>query len=87
MNTHGKMTAERFQLLKLVDEICRKDKFKVAPAKELINIITSQRNIKSGGVRKMLWELGQCGYLESPLRGCWRLTDKSRKLLDDVGRH
>jgi len=79
-----KLTMERFQLLKLVDEISRKNSFGIAPIQDLIDIITAQRNIKSGAVRKMAWELSKDGYLENPLRGCWRLTDKGKKLLKEV---
>jgi hypothetical protein len=79
-----KITLERFQILKCIDEISRKNGFGVAPIKDLINIFTSQRNIKSIGVRKMVWLLNKKGYLESPLRGCWRLSEKGKKVLDKV---
>jgi len=84
MNDPEKMTVERFQLLWLVYEICAQNKFKVAPVQELINIITSERNVKSVAVRKMVWELGRGGYLENPLRGCWRLTQKGKQLLKEI---
>jgi len=79
-----KLTPERYEVLKLVSEISRKSPFRVAPVQELIDIITSKRDIKSGAVRKMVWELSKDGYLENPLRGCWRLTEKGRELLKEV---
>jgi len=84
MDNPGKMTPERYEVLKLVAEISEKSDFGVAPIQKLIDIITSKRNIKSGAVRKMVWELNKDGYLENPLRGCWRLTEKGRSLLKEV---
>jgi len=84
MDGSEKITIEKFQLLKHVDSIIKKNKFGVAPIQELINIIISERNVKSGTVRKMVWELSRDGYLENPLRGCWRLTERGRKLLSKV---
>jgi len=40
--------------------------------------------ISSLAIRKMVWELSREGYLESPLRGCWRLTEKAHLLLKGV---
>ena len=84
MNDPEKLTPERYEVLKLVNEISQKSPFKVAPIQELIDIITSKRNIKDGAVRKMVHELNKDGYLENPLRGCWRLTEKGRELLKEV---
>ena len=84
MDDPEKLTPERYEVLKLVGEISKKSPFKVAPIQELIDVITSKRNIKSGAVRKMVYELNKDGYLENPLRGCWRLTDKGRELLREV---
>jgi ribosomal protein S19E (S16A) len=81
MNDPGKITIERFQMLKTIDETCSKNKFGIAPIQEVINIVTAQRNVKSGAVRKMVWELAKEGYIENPLRGCWRLSEKGRSFL------
>jgi len=79
-----KLTPERYEVLKLTAEISEKNDFGVAPIQELIDVITSKRDVKSGAVRKMVWELSKDGYLENPLRGCWRLTEKGRELLKEV---
>jgi len=79
-----KLTMERFQVLRLVDQLSKENEFGVAPIQELINIITAQRNVKSVTVRKLVLELHRDGYLENPLRGCWRLTEKGKKLLKEV---
>jgi len=84
MDDPEKLTLERYEVLKLISEISRKNPFKVAPIQELIDVITSKRNIKSGAVRKMVHELNKDGYLENPLRGCWRLTEKGKKMLKEV---
>ena len=84
MDDPEKLTPERYEVLKLVSEISRKNSFKVAPIRELIDAITSKRNIKGGAVQKMVWELNKDGYLENPLRGCWRLTEKGKQLLEEV---
>jgi len=79
-----KITFEKYRLLKLIDDLCRESGFGIAPVKELIDIVTSKRNIKSGAVRKTVWELSKDGYIENPLRGCWRLTEKGREALKNV---
>ena len=84
MDCPAELTLEKFQVLKLVDEISQKSNFGIAPVKQLIDIITSQRNITSIAVRKMVWELSKAGYLENPLRGCWRLTKKGKQALKEV---
>jgi len=84
MDDPEKLTPERYEVLKLTQEISRENDFGVAPIQKLIDIITSRRGIKSGAVRKMVWELGRQGYLENPLRGCWRLTSKGKELLKEV---
>jgi len=81
----GKLTPERFQVLKLVDEISKKNEFGVAEVQKLIQILTAERKIKPITVRMTIKRLAQDGYLENPLRGCWRLTEKGRKLLKEVG--
>ena len=80
-----KLTPEKFEILKLVNEICKKNRYRLAPVKELVEIVTSQRNVRDVTVRKMIWKLSKEGYLENPLRGCWRLTKKGRNLLRKVG--
>ena len=84
MNDIEKLTPERYEVLKFVAEISEKNDFGVAPIQELIDVITSRRDIKSGAVRKMVWELSKDGYLENPLRGCWRLTHKGEEILKEV---
>ena len=84
MDDPEKLTPERYEVLKLVRDICRRSSFRVASVQELIDIITSKRDVKSGAVRKMVWELSKDGYLENPLRGCWRLTQKAKELLKEV---
>jgi len=79
-----KITLESFQLLSLIDEICRRNQYGFAPISELIKIVTAQRGVKSVAVRKMTWKLAKEGYIENPLRGCWRLTEKGRLLLKEV---
>jgi Mn-dependent DtxR family transcriptional regulator len=81
MNDPEKMTIEGFQMLKTIDELCANNSFSVAPIREVINVVTAQRNVKSGAVRKMVWELAKEGYIENPLRGCWRLSEKGRSFL------
>jgi len=79
-----KITVEKFEVLKLIDDISSKNKFGIAQIQDIINIITSRRSIKSVGVRKMVWELSKEGFIQNPLRGCWRLTEKGKKILEDV---
>jgi len=79
-----KLTMKKFQMLKLIDEISKKNEYNFAPVKTVIDTVTSKEGISSIAVRKMIWELHRDGYLESPLRGCWRLTDKARELLSEV---
>jgi len=79
-----KLTAEKFQMLKLINDLSAKNEFSVASIQELISAVTAQRNITSIAVRKMVWELAQKGLIYNPLRGHWRLTDKGREILKNV---
>ena len=79
-----KLTYEKLQTLKLVQILSEKNEFKIAPISELIEAVTSTRDVKSGAVRKMVWELNKLGYLENPLRGCWRLTEKGKQVLEEI---
>lgn len=79
-----KLTAEKCQILKLINDISAKNDFAVAPIQELIAAVVSQRSITGIAVRKMVWELSQKGLICNPLRGHWRLTDKGKELLKSV---
>ena len=79
-----KLTPERYEVLRLVAEISSENSFKVCPIKDLIEIVTKRRSITPIAVRKMVYELNKDGYIENPLRGCWRLTEKGRDLLKEV---
>jgi len=79
-----KLTAEKFQVLKLINDLSAKNEFGVASIQELIDVVTVKRNITSIAVRKMVWELARKGLICNPLRGHWRLTDKGKELLKSV---
>ena len=84
MNNPEKLTMERYQVLRLVNQLSKENEFGVAPIQKLVQILTSERKIKPISVRVTVMRLAQDGYLENPLRGCWRLTEKGRKLLKEV---
>ena len=84
MDDPEKLTPERYEVLRLVAEISSKNSFKVCPIRDLIEVVTKRRSITSVAVRKMIYELSKSGYIENPLRGCWRLTDRGRELLKEV---
>jgi hypothetical protein len=79
-------TLERLRVLTLVDELASRNEFGVAPIRDLIRQTVTQKKVTEMAVRKMVWELSRSGYLENPIRGCWRLTDKARELLKSFGK-
>jgi Mn-dependent DtxR family transcriptional regulator len=79
-----KLSLEKFRMLKLIDELSRKSEFGFAKVGDLIKVVCSQKKIRESSVRKMVWELAKDGYIESPIRGCWRLTEKARAVLKGV---
>jgi len=79
-----KLTMERFQVLKLIDDICKQSEFGVAPTQKLIQVLTAERGIKPTSVRVTIMRLARDGYLENPLWGCWRLTEKGKQVLKEV---
>jgi len=79
-----KLTAEKFQMLKIIKELSEKSEFGMASIQELIGVVTAKRNITSIAVRKMVWELAQKGLIYNPLRGHWRLTDKGQEILKSI---
>ena len=84
MDNSEKLTPERYEVLRLVAEISSKNSFKVCPIRDLIEVVTKRRPITPIAVRKMIYELSKSGYIENPLRGCWRLTEKGKKILKEV---
>ena len=84
MDDPEKLTPERYEVLRFIEQISSRNPFKVCPVKDLIETITKRRSVTSIAVRKMVTMLNKQGYLENPLRGCWRLTEKGRELLKEV---
>jgi len=39
---------------------------------------------KRGAVAKHIMELNKEGYIENPIRGCWRLTELGEKALEEI---
>ena len=79
-----KITVKKFEVLKLINDMSSKNEFGVAQTQEIIKAITLDRDISNAGVRKMIWELSKDGLIYNPLRGCWRPTEKGKKVLEDV---
>jgi DNA-binding MarR family transcriptional regulator len=79
-----KITPEQYEILKTVSVISKNSEFKAAPIKQIIEEITKKRNVKNGAVRKLICVLNKNGYLENPLRGCWKLSDKGLKILKEL---
>jgi Mn-dependent DtxR family transcriptional regulator len=79
-----KISFEQFDVLKTVSEICQCNEFNFAPISQIISEVQKKRDVKSGAVRKLIYELNKQKYLTNPLRGCWRLTDKGLEVLKEL---
>ena len=80
----SEMTIERIQILDLVRELCNKNKYGVADIKNIIAIVTKERNIKPLSVRVQVSVCKKMGLLENPFVGGWKLTDKGRSVLEKI---
>ena len=80
----SEMTIGRFQILKLIDELCDKTEYKLASTKDLIELISTERNIKKQSVRVGLSICKKMGLLENPIQGGWRLTEKGKDVLENI---
>jgi len=79
-----KITLKKLQMLRTIDEIANKTGLGMTPIEDLINILAPQRCVRAMAIRKMVWQLNKEGYIENPIRGCWRLTEKGKKVLEEV---
>jgi len=79
-----KLTKEAFDMLYVINEVCKNNTFKIAPVAEIIRLITEKRAVKSISVRKSIWSLARSGLVENPIRGCWRLTSEGHKVLEEI---
>ena len=78
------ISLNNIEILKLIHEISTKNEFKIAPIQQLINIITNKKNTTENSIRIQVHRLYKKGYIESPIRGCYRLTEKGRKILNHL---
>lgn len=69
------LTIERLHALSAVSQVTKESEFNVAQIQGVIECLGKTR----GAVAKMLTFLHQEGYLENPMRGCWRLTPLGAK--------
>ena len=84
MDNPERLTVGKFQVLKLIDDMCKQSEFGVASMQKLIQVLTAERGIKPTSVRVTIMRLAREGYLENPLWGCWRLTEKGKQVLKEV---
>jgi Mn-dependent DtxR family transcriptional regulator len=77
-------TLKAVEVLEVIDAVSRRNKYGVAPMKEIIDVLAERRPVKPATVRKMVWSLGRRGLASSPILGCWVLTEEGRKLLSEV---
>jgi Mn-dependent DtxR family transcriptional regulator len=80
-----RLTLERLEALKIIDEISSENEFGVAPIKKIIKLMEIKRGIKNSAVRKLIWELTRMGFVENPILGGYRLTEKGRRALQIEG--
>jgi DNA-binding transcriptional regulator PaaX len=80
------ITLNNIEILNLIHQISNKNEFKVAPIQEIIKIITKERNATAVSVRMQVYRLHKRGYLENPIRGCYRLTEKGLRILNHLNR-
>lgn len=69
-------------VLREIEAICRNNQFGVAPMEELARRLpgVDRRRIKA-----VVHYLRRGGYIESPIRGCYRLTEKGLWVLRNIG--
>ena len=75
-----KLTVEKIELLKAIDDLCNESEYGVAQVKEIMLKLNKNR----GAVAKQLRILNREGYVENPLWGAWRLTELGKKTLKEV---
>jgi len=73
-----RLTYERLELLKTIQDICENNEFEVAPIKEVIEKLGKRRV----AVAKMMYLCKLEGLVYSPLRGTYRLTERGKKLFE-----
>jgi len=78
------MTPSRLKLLRLIQEISSKNQFGIAPVREIIRMLKKEKRIRGASVRKYTTELKQMGFIDNPLWGGWRLTNKGKIFLKEL---
>ena len=74
------ITALRLKYLKTIDDICRKDPMGMAIPMD----VEAELGLKPKVAKVMMKRLLDMGWLERPYRGCYRLTDKGRKIMKEA---
>jgi len=72
------LTQSKIKILKTVNELSNNSEFGVAAVKD---IIKARSDLSQNTIRKQLSELNKDKLIESPLRGCWRLTKQGKNIL------
>lgn len=76
-----RMTVDRMQVLLIINELCKANDLDVAHVKDVIAKFDDRR--KPSATRKLIVILHQAGFLENPMFGRWRLTDKGKNAVSE----
>ena len=74
------ITALKLRYLKAVEEICMKQTIGFATP----TAVEGKMELKPKAARGMLKRLFDLGLLERPYRGCYRLAEEGRKIMNEV---
>lgn len=79
-----KLTPKRLQILEIVEDLSKKVKNKMAYIEDIIRYVQYDRDVKHVNIRRLTIACKEMGFLENPVWGGYRLTEKGEKVLEKV---